>query len=138
MAAARGDTYDVGIPGSGRISDNFGNLTWALHNVWLAYRHSMDRAILRDVVYPILAKAIHFYDHFLHEGGDGRLHLLKTRSPEYADAADCTYDLSLIRWGVRTLLESARLLRIDDPRAPRWRDIAARLTPYAEDRRPES
>ncbi|MET7717545.1 glycoside hydrolase family 95-like protein [Streptomyces sp. NPDC005407] len=128
-----GDTYDVGIPGSDRISDNFGNLTWALHHVWLSYRHSMDRAILRDVLYPILAKAIHFYVHFLHEGGDGRLHLLKTRSPEYADAADCTYDLSLIRWGVRTLLESARLLRIDDPRAPRWRDIAARLTPYEED-----
>ncbi|MET7622204.1 glycoside hydrolase family 95-like protein [Streptomyces sp. NPDC005408] len=128
-----GDTYDVGVPGSSRISDNFGNLTWALHHVWQAYRHSMDRAILRDVVYPILAKAIHFYAHFLHEGGDGRLHLLTTRSPEYADAADCTYDLSLIRWGVRTLLESARLLRIDDPRAARWRDIAARLTPYAED-----
>ncbi|WP_371792520.1 hypothetical protein [Streptomyces sp. NBC_01471] len=128
-----GDTYDVGVPGSGHISDNFGNLTWALHNVWLSYRHSMDLATLRDVVYPILAKAINFYAQFLHEGGDGKLHLLTTRSPEYANAADCTYDLSLIRWGVRTLIESARLLRVDDPGARQWRDIAARLTPYAED-----
>lgn len=128
-----GDTYDVGAPGSDHISDNFGNLTWAMHNVWQAYRHSMDRTILRDVLFPILAKAINFYAHFLHEGPDGKLHLLETRSPEYANAADCTYDLSLIRWGARTLLETARLLQTDHPRAPLWQDIATRLTPYAED-----
>ncbi|MFE7236906.1 hypothetical protein [Streptomyces sp. NPDC057580] len=66
-----GDTYDVGAPGSDHISDNFGNLTWALHNVWQSYRHSMDLGALRDVVYPILARAINFYAHFLHEGPDG-------------------------------------------------------------------
>ncbi|MFG2623654.1 glycosyl hydrolase family 95 catalytic domain-containing protein [Streptomyces sp. NPDC048473] len=128
-----GDTYDVGAPGSDHVSDNFGNLTWALHNVWQSYRHSMDLSVLRDVVYPILAKAINFYAHFLHEGPDGRLHLLETRSPEYANAADCTYDLSLVRWGVRTLIASAKLLRNNDPRLERWQDIDLRLTPYAED-----
>ncbi|MEU6013414.1 glycoside hydrolase family 95-like protein [Streptomyces sp. NPDC047515] len=128
-----GDTYDVGAPGSDHVSDNFGNLTWALHNVWQSYRHSMDLSVLRDVVYPILAKAINFYAHFLHEGPDGRLHLLETRSPEYANAADCTYDLSLVRWGVRTLIASAKLLRNADPRLKRWQDIDRRLTPYAED-----
>ncbi|MFE4794682.1 hypothetical protein ACFRFL_06125 [Streptomyces sp. NPDC056708] len=128
-----GDTYDVGAPGSDHVSDNFGNLTWALHNVWQSYRHSMDLSVLRDVVYPILAKAINFYAHFLHEGPDGRLHLLETRSPEYANAEDCTYDLSLVRWGVRTLIASAKLLRNNDPRLKRWQDIGQRLTPYAED-----
>ncbi|WP_323186604.1 glycoside hydrolase family 95-like protein [Streptomyces sp. NBC_00439] len=127
-----GDTYDVGAPGSSHVSDNFGNLTWALHNVWQSYRHSMDLSVLRDVVYPILAKAINFYAHFLHEGPDGRLHLPETRSPEYANAADCTYDLSLIRWGVRTLIASAQLLRNGDPRLKRWQDIERRLAPYAE------
>ncbi|SFX04904.1 hypothetical protein OH786_08625 [Streptomyces atratus] len=67
------------------------------------------------------------------EGPDGRLHLPRTRSPEYANAADCTYDLSLIRWGVRTLSASAKLLRNDDPRLGRWQDIERRLAPYAED-----
>ncbi|MEV0095667.1 glycoside hydrolase family 95-like protein [Streptomyces sp. NPDC050738] len=128
-----GDTYDVGAPGSDHISDNFGNLTWALHNVWQSYRHSMDRGTLRDVVFPILAKALNFYAQFLHEGPDGKLHLLTTRSPEYANAADCTYDLSLIRWAARTLLDSARILRTEDPRARQWQDIVTRLTPYAED-----
>ncbi|MEV3856168.1 glycoside hydrolase family 95-like protein [Streptomyces sp. NPDC050095] len=128
-----GDTYDVGAPGSDHVSDNFGNLTWAMHNVWQSYAHSLDRSILRDTLFPILTNAINFYAHFLHEGPDGNLHLLETRSPEYANAADCTYDLSLIRWGARTLLETARILRTSHPKEPLWRDITARLTPYAED-----
>ncbi|MGW2226291.1 glycosyl hydrolase family 95 catalytic domain-containing protein [Streptomyces formicae] len=128
-----GDTYDVGAPGSSHVSDNFGNLTWAMHNVWQAYQHSLDRTILRDVLFPVLTRAINFYAHFLHEGPDGKLHLLETRSPEYANAADCTYDLSLIRWGARTLIEVARILKTDHPRARVWQDIATRLTPYAED-----
>ncbi|MEV0260182.1 glycoside hydrolase family 95-like protein [Streptomyces sp. NPDC050617] len=129
----RPGAWTVGVPGTDHISDNFGNLTWALHNVWLAYRHSMDRRALRDVLFPILAKAVNYYARFLHEGPDGKLHLPMTRSPEYANAADCTYDLSLIRWGAATLLRSARLLRIPDPRAKQWRAIAERLVPYARD-----
>ncbi|MFE0379397.1 glycoside hydrolase family 95-like protein [Streptomyces inhibens] len=125
--------WTVGVPGSDRISDNFGNLTWGLHNVWLAHRHTMDRAVLRDVLLPLLAGALNFYDHFLYEGSDGHLHLPTTRSPEYADAADCSYDLALIRWAARTLLDAARTLRIEDPRAPRWHEIATRLVPYAQD-----
>ncbi|MDJ1132953.1 hypothetical protein NMN56_013480 [Streptomyces iconiensis] len=129
----RPGAHDVGVPGSDRITDNFGNLIWGLHHVWLGYRHSLDRRVLRDVLVPVLAKAVHFYSLFLHEGRDGKLHLPKTRSPEYADAEDCTYDLSLIRWAVATLLGSTRLLRSPDPREKRWRDIHRRLTPYARD-----
>jgi len=69
----------------------------------------------------------------LTEGNDGRLHLPLTRSPEYADAADCTYDLSLIRWACTTLVDTSRRLRIDDPRIPRWQDVSARLVPYHQD-----
>jgi alpha-L-fucosidase 2 len=76
---------------------------------------------------------VNYYRHFLTPGPDGLLHLPQTRSPEYANAADCTYDLSLIRWGCATLLDAARLLRVDDPLAPAWREILARLVPYHED-----
>jgi hypothetical protein len=51
-----------------------------------------------------------------------------TRSPEYADAADCTYDLSLIRWASTILPQIAP----QDPRVARWQDVAARLVPYRE------
>ncbi|MFJ8777716.1 glycosyl hydrolase family 95 catalytic domain-containing protein [Streptomyces sp. NPDC102476] len=123
----------VGIPGTATKTDNNGNLIWAMHNVWLSYRHSMDVSIVRDVLYPILVKAVNFYDHFLYEGSDGKLHLPLTRSPEWADATDCTYDLSLIRWGCATLLDCLRILRTDHPRAGRWREILQRLVAYPRD-----
>ncbi|RSM37161.1 hypothetical protein DMA12_37630 [Amycolatopsis balhimycina DSM 5908] len=128
-----GGTRSVGVPGTTSKTDQTGNLLWGLHNVWLAYRHHLDKRMLRDVLYPTLAKALNFYRHFLVTGPDGFLHLPLTRSPEYADAPDCTYDLSLIRWAARTLVDSARILCLDEPRVPIWQEIGAKLVPYHED-----
>ncbi|MFB6962512.1 glycoside hydrolase family 95-like protein [Streptomyces sp. NPDC056309] len=126
--------YGVGIPGQNPPTPEVGNLTWALHNVWLSYRHTMDESILRDVLFPLLRKAINYYLHFLEPGADGKLHLPATFSPEYGgDSRDCNYDLMLLTWGCRTLLESAELLGIDDELAPRWREILAKRVPYPTD-----
>ncbi|WP_328323069.1 MULTISPECIES: glycosyl hydrolase family 95 catalytic domain-containing protein [unclassified Streptomyces] len=123
-----------GIPGQDPPTPEVGNLTWALHNVWLSYRHTMDESILRDVVFPLLRKSINYYLHFLEPGSDGKLHLPKTFSPEYGvDTPDTNYDLALIRWGCTTLLDSARILGIDDRLTPRWRDVLLRLTPAPTD-----
>lgn len=126
--------YGVGIPGQNPPTPEVGNLTWALHNVWLSYRHTMDESILRDVLFPLLRRAINYYLHFLEPGPDGKLHLPATFSPEYGDdSRDCTYDLMLLTWGCRTLLESAELLGIDDELAPRWREVLAKRVPYPTD-----
>ncbi|WP_158839604.1 glycosyl hydrolase family 95 catalytic domain-containing protein [Saccharothrix deserti] len=126
--------FPVGIPGQASPVPEVGNLTWALHNVWLSYRHSMDIGVLRDVVFPLLRRSINYYLHFLTPGPDGRLHLPFTSSPEYGtNAPDCNYDLALIRWGCRTLLESAATLGVDDPLAPRWREVLATLVDYPVD-----
>ncbi|QIB47332.1 glycosyl hydrolase family 95 catalytic domain-containing protein [Streptomyces aureoverticillatus] len=121
----------VGAPGTSP-NDHTGNLTWALHNAWVTYRHHMDDDVLRHVIRPVLTKAVNYYARHLTEGADGRLHLPETRSPEYANAADCTYDLSLLRWGVGALLDSVRRLRSGDPHEKQWRDIRDRLVPYHE------
>ncbi|MFI1032558.1 glycosyl hydrolase family 95 catalytic domain-containing protein [Streptomyces sp. NPDC020951] len=122
----------VGRPGTGAET---GDLAWALHNVWLSYRHSMDRALLRDTIYPVLRRTINYYLHFLTPGSDGRLHLPSTLSPEYpvVPPQDTNYDLALIRWGCQTLIESAELLGIDDELTPRWQEVLAKLTPYPVD-----
>jgi hypothetical protein len=126
--------YGVGVPGQDPPTPEVGNLTWALHNVWLSYRHTMDESILRDVLYPLLRKAINYYLHFLEPGPDGKLHLPATFSPEYGGTSrDCNYDLMLLTWGCRTLLESAELLGIEDELAPRWREVLARRAPYPTD-----
>ncbi|MFI6876423.1 glycosyl hydrolase family 95 catalytic domain-containing protein [Streptomyces sp. NPDC050400] len=133
-ATSNAQGYGVGIPGEATPTPEVGNLTWALHNVWLSYRHTMDERILRDTLYPLLRKAISYYLHFLEPGADGRLHLPATFSPEYgANTRDCNYDLMLLTWGCRTLLESAELLGIDDDLAPRWREVLAKRVAYPTD-----
>jgi alpha-L-fucosidase 2 len=122
--------FAVGIPGKESPTPEVGNLTWALHNVWLSYRHTMDRRILKNILLPLLRGAINYYLHFLAAGADGKLHLPFTFSPEYGvNAPDCNYDLSLIRWGCTTLLAEAP----QDPLAAKWRDVLANLTPYPVD-----
>lgn len=126
--------YGVGIPGQDSPTPEVGNLTWALHNVWLSYRHTMDKSILRDTLFPLLRKAVNYYLHFLTPGADGKLHLPATFSPEYGvNAPDCNYDLMLLRWGCRTLLDSAEQLGVHDPLTARWQEVLARLAPYPVD-----
>ncbi|MEU3338817.1 glycosyl hydrolase family 95 catalytic domain-containing protein [Streptomyces sp. NPDC002144] len=126
--------YGVGIPGQDPPTPEVGDLTWALHNVWLSYRHTMDTSILRDVLFPLLRKAVNYYLHFLEPGPDGRLHLPATFSPEYGgDSRDCNYDLMLLTWGCRTLVETAELLGVDDPLVPRWREVLAKRVAYPTD-----
>ncbi|HEU4424380.1 MAG TPA: Tat pathway signal sequence domain protein, partial [Pilimelia sp.] len=127
------DSGFVAVPGREPPAPEVGDLAWALHNVWLSYRHTMDLRIVRDVVFPLLRRAMNYYLHFLYAGEDGRLHLPMTHSPEYGNAPDCNYDLALIRWTCRTLLESARLLGIDDPLAPRWQEVLDTLVDYPVD-----
>jgi alpha-L-fucosidase 2 len=122
--------FPVGIPGQDTPTPEVGNLTWALHNVWLSYRHTMDRQLLRDTLVPLLRRAINYYLHFLAPGPDGKLHLPPTFSPEYGvNAPDCNYDLSLIRWGCKTLLQHAPA----DPLAAKWRNVLATLVDYPAD-----
>ncbi|NUR02339.1 MAG: Tat pathway signal sequence domain protein [Streptomyces sp.] len=122
----------VGMPGTGA---EVGDLTWALHNAWLSYRHTMDEALLRDTIHPLLRRTINYYWHFLQPGDDGRLHLPSTLSPEYpvVPPRDTNYDLALIRWGCTTLLDATAQLGIDDPLKQRWQEILAKLTPYPVD-----
>jgi alpha-L-fucosidase 2 len=127
------DAGFVGAPTYPSPDPEIGDLPWLLHNAWLTYRHSMDERILCDTVFPVLRRAVNYYLHFLHKGNDGRLHLQPTFSPEYGTAPDCNFDLALIRWSCRTLIDSAKLLRIDDPLAGRWREVLDQLVDYPVD-----
>ncbi|MFD8495191.1 Tat pathway signal sequence domain protein [Amycolatopsis sp. NPDC059657] len=126
------DAGYVGVPNPNSDAE-IGDLPWLLHNAWLSYRHTMDVSILRDVVFPVLRKAMNYYLHFLAPGADGRLHLPPTFSPEYGRAPDCNYDLALIRWSCQTLLDSAKTLGITDPLAPKWREVLDKLVDYPVD-----
>src|SRR3546814_15781929 len=48
-------------------------------------------------------------------------------------SSDCNYDLALLRWGAGALIEGHHALGTTHPTLAKWRDIAARLTPYPVD-----
>jgi alpha-L-fucosidase 2 len=133
----RGDSAMIGRTSSydlrGGWQKEFGNLTWALHNYWLQYRYSMDEAKLRSL-FPIMRRAVNYLMHNLSPGDDGKLHFPVDISPEYSkEAADTNYNLSLLRWGLQTLIESDAKLKMGDPLLPRWKETLEKLTPYPVD-----
>jgi alpha-L-fucosidase 2 len=126
-----------------------GDLTWALNNYWLQYRYSGDERLLLGAqtngeggLYPKLKRAIGYYLHLLSRGADGKLHLPLCLSPEYpnphghGDALehDSNYDLSLLRWGLNTLLAINERYHLNDPLARKWRDTLKNLTPNPVDK----
>lgn len=121
-----------------QVDDEVGNLTWVCHSLWRHYRYAMDDRMLADTLYPILRRSINYYMHLLEEGEDGYLHLPPTISPEYGSfmktkAADCHYDLALLRWGCETLLHICERLQQVDPLQISWRNVLERLTPLPVD-----
>ena len=121
----------VGIPGVTK-NPEVGLLPWTCHNLWLIYRHKMDDSLLRDKLFPVLRQSINYYLHFLRKEEDGKWHLPTTYSPEYGPAEDCNFDLALLTWGCRTLLDITDRLNIDDPLRDRWQDVIENLTPFPQ------
>lgn len=130
----RTSTYDC----AGAVGDELCNLPWAVHNYWLHYRYTMDEAMLRERIFPLLKRTTNYYLHLLKDGPDGKLHISRGLSPEYPDQPkpnpDCTIDLSLLRWGLQTLLATNERFKLADPDAAKWKDTLARLTPYPQDK----
>lgn len=122
----------VGVPGKD-LNAEIGLLPWVCHNLWLIYRHKMDDTLLRDKLFPVLKQSINYYLHFLYKDSDGYLHLPSTYSPEYGSAKDCNFDLALLRWGCRTLLDITERLHISDALIPRWKEVLETLVPYPAD-----
>lgn len=110
-----------------------GNLPWAMNNAWSQYRYSMDDAMLREKIYPLLRRAVNLYLRMVEQGADGKFHLPPTYSPETGVFTDCNFDLSLFKWGCHTLLKASARLKMDDPLIPRWQAVIEHLPDYPAD-----
>jgi hypothetical protein len=85
-----------------------GNLIWVMHVWYQAYvLKGFDQAELAKL-FPLLARAVTYYSHITTNASTtGMLHIKPTKSPEYGVAPDANYDLSLLRWGLGALLDTA-------------------------------
>ncbi len=133
-AIGRSSSYDLVSPLSPDLAlENryeTGNLPWALFYYWQYCVFKADREELLERFYPLLKRSMAYYSHIAYKGDDGLYHLPMTASPEYKPAEDCNYDLALMRWGLKTLLDIDREYSLDDPMRKRWEDLSENLTPY--------
>ncbi|MDB4582023.1 hypothetical protein N9164_02605 [Draconibacterium sp.] len=139
-------TDNEGLRGDGsRAPKNYinpGDFTWALHLYWQQYRYSMDHALVtnqtRHAFYPMLKGSINLYLHLLKTGDDGKLHLPLLHSPEYGGGkhegfADNNYNLSLLRWGCKTLIDLDTRYEFKDPMRSEWERVLSDLVAYPQD-----
>ena len=111
-----------------------GNFLWLMHDLWLAYRYSLDAALLSEVIYPFMKKGVNLYLDVMTRDPAGVIHLPLMYSPEYNYSRDSNYDLAILRWACRTLLEISRdILELDDPLAPEWQQVVESLADYPYD-----
>ena len=117
----------------GKPPYNFIGLPWLAQHEYLQYRYTMDDQRLREKVYPLLCRAFSLYLHYLKLGDDGRYHIPLSFSDEYGNAEDTNLNISLLRWGLQTLIAICERLKLDDPMLPKWKETLAKLVDYQVD-----
>jgi alpha-L-fucosidase 2 len=130
-----------GTPIYGYWTTNFwpGNGAWLAHMYWLHWLYSQDENFLRERAYPMMKEFMKTYLNLLELWGDGRYHIPLSNSPEWEEnrpeawGSDTTCDLAFIRWLASSLLETSKILDIEDPDSVRWRDVLEKLSDYPKD-----
>ncbi len=116
-----------------------GNFVWVMFMVYRHYRHSMDEKLLREVLFPMLRAAVNVQLKLLYRGEDGKLHLPPTISPEYPGpknsggnayaCGDSSYDISLLKWALETLIAFSDEFSIKDELYSKWKTSLEDLSP---------
>ena len=132
------DSYSIGraaaLDCSTGPAHELGNLPWAMNNLWLQYRNTMDDTLLREKIFPLMKGSFNYLSHLLVQKNDAHLHLPVSGSPEYADnVEDCNYSAACLRWLAGTLIEADDRLHLHDPVTARCHEVLDRLAPYAID-----
>lgn len=119
--------------GENKMVYETGNLTWLLFYYYQYCTWTGNEQELTEKLFPLLKRSIAYYEHIREMRTDGRYHLPETASPEYATAKDCNYDLSLLRWGLNTLLDLNERYGLKDAKQADWKDFLSRLMDYPTD-----
>ncbi|NOU88721.1 DNRLRE domain-containing protein [Paenibacillus sp. LMG 31460] len=111
-----------------------GNLAWALQNVWMQYKTTMDNSLLNDKLFPLMKGSLNYFVHILGtKKADGKYHLPNSYSPEYGSAPDANYSLAPLKWLCKAIIEANGRLGLNDSIAVTAQDILTNLTPYPTD-----
>jgi len=111
---------------------------WTVQSLWWQYLYTLDEQYLRRV-YPLLKGAAEFLTAFARQGDDGKYHIIPTVSPENWGATvdfrlnqDCIIDLALTEFLLDAVDEAAKVLRVDEDRRAKWREVRQNLAAYPQ------
>ncbi len=97
----------------GYVWNKTGNAWYAQH-FWEHYAYTQDKAFLREVAYPMMKEAVHFWQDYLKQLPDGRLVAPLGWSPEHGPTEDgVTYDQEIVWDLFNNTVEAADALRDD-------------------------
>jgi len=126
---------DVSLEEASDGERELGNLVWLLHSYYQYYRATLSQDVYNRL-FPLLKEAINYHLHLLEKDQKGKYHIgVKTYSPEYPKgyAYDTNYDLSILRWGLKTLLELDQERGSKDQLNAVWKDVLSNLIDYPQD-----
>ena len=112
-----------------------GNLLWTLSLVRMAALYSGNTTIDTAILWPLLDRALQFYQHFQLTAADGTITLPVTFSPEWPGGSgpDANYDKSLYRWGLATAIDLADTYGLTSPHLQAWKDTLAHIAWFGVD-----
>lgn len=129
IAIGRSSSYNC----QAKTGKEHGLILWTLFYYWKYCTYTNNKERLKNNMFPLLKLAVNYYRHLLFKGNDGYLHLPMSHSPEYGNAEDCNFELSLLRWGCETLVEIDNIFDLNDSLLPEWKNILTNLVPYPTD-----
>ncbi|TXH20121.1 MAG: hypothetical protein E6Q95_06385 [Chitinophagaceae bacterium] len=121
-----------------RVADGdaeLSNLTWILYYYYQHYDVTRDEN-LKVKLFDLLKKSISFYLHLIEKNKFGKYQIaVRTYSPEYPNGYgyNTNYDLSVLKWGLKTLIALDKASSINDALLPRWKDVYENLIEYPKD-----
>lgn len=99
--------------------------------LWDRYRHTLDETFLRDKAYPVFRDVAEFYVNYGQPGRDGRYHLEPSLSWEARPLGrDGHADCAAWRAIFAIVIESARILGVDNNRVAVWAERLRKAPPY--------
>lgn len=106
-----------------------GNLVWIMLYYYRYFQYSGDEVELTQKIYPLLKRSVNYLMHLLYKDEKGVYHLVKSHSPEFADAEDAHYTLAGLIWGLQTLTKLNDRFGWNDSDRNRWNEVLTNLTP---------
>ena len=136
----QGDAWCRATPEAHGYAVWVGAAPWIAQHFWWHYTYRGDLEFLRKRAYPFFREVALFYEDYLVEGADGRMHILPSQSPEnrfsgtgswpVSICVSSAMDVQLAYDALGYAVTSARILDVDGRDADRWEDFRNRLPPF--------